>query len=628
MSIKTLRPSNDSATVPTKKRSVRQRVRAIAYAVAVLMSSPVPAVALELGDAAVRSSLGQTLLVEIPYRLAADERLTPACVGLAAPRRDDGLPAYSRLSRIGITPTHIEIFGDSRVLEPLIGLNVDVHCATAPHFVRSYQLFVDPPARIPAIPANGPQVATTRPAAAASDSSEPTGTATIAARSDSSNPPAAPRANVAARARGASGGTLTQGQTYVIVRGDTLSGIAARIGDRPTIREAADAVFAANPQAFVRGNRDRIEAGRSITIPRMTAATVAPPAALATPALPVVREAAPLTPSPSADVLPVSRSETSAPSAEAPSRVAAPEQPPLAADVVVDQPSLGPAPRAASTAVTVEQPSEAPARIARDAAPERVLAEPPARTSLWLTALLALGVALVLSTPLLLIRRRKQEAAAQGAAKPRPSQPRRLVDPVAGIEVVEGQLARAPSRSSDKPASRERPQVEPISSRAAVLARDALTFDIGPTDSVDLDVGAPVTMEERVDWFGDRADAAAAAKPAASAETVEDAATARMPDLLSPASLGQLPVAPQAAVEEATINDEQHTLTIVELDMLRQDYEAERTLTQAANKALRDAVADLRATQAAQAAGADTAILEMPAETIETQPTQKLRSSR
>ena len=178
MSIKTLRPSNDSANdsanesanesaiVLTTKRSVRQRVRAIAYAVAVLMSSPVPSVALELGDAAIRSSLGQTLLVEIPYRLAADERLTPACIGLAAPRRDDALPAYSRLGRIGITPTHIEIFGDSRVLEPLIGLTVDVHCAAAPHFVRSYQLFVDPPARIPALNANGAQLATTRPAAA------------------------------------------------------------------------------------------------------------------------------------------------------------------------------------------------------------------------------------------------------------------------------------------------------------------------------------------------------------------------------------------------------------------------------------------------------------------------------
>ena len=51
-------------------------------------------------------------------------------------------PTYTRASRVSITPTHIEIFGDSRVLEPLIGLNVDVHCASTPRFVRSYELFV------------------------------------------------------------------------------------------------------------------------------------------------------------------------------------------------------------------------------------------------------------------------------------------------------------------------------------------------------------------------------------------------------------------------------------------------------------------------------------------------------
>ena len=75
--------------------------------------------------------------------------------------------------------------------------------------------------------------------------------------------------------------------------------------------------------------------------------------------------------------------------------------------------------------------------------------------------------------------------------------------------------------------------------------------------------------------------------------------------------------------------DEQHTLTIVELDMLRQDYEAEHTMTQSANEELRDALADLEATQAARAANAETATLEIPQEeSIETQPTQRLRSVR
>ena len=57
------------------------------------------------------------------------------------------------------------------------------------------------------------------------------------------------------------------------------------------------------------------------------------------------------------------------------------------------------------------------------------------------------------------------------------------------------------------------------------------------------------------------------------------------------------------------------TLTIVELDMLRQDDEAEHTLTQQGSQALRDALADLKATKAARAATAataDTSTLESP----------------
>jgi hypothetical protein len=149
---------------------------------------------------------------------------------------------------------------------------------------------------------------------------------------------------------------------------------------------------------------------------------------------------------------------------------------------------------------------------------------------------------------------------------------------------------------------------------------------------VDLDVGAPV-VDEHVDWFADRADAAANAGVAD--ETIEDAATARMSELDSSATVRKPPLEPKADVSEPTIDDEQQTLTIVELDMLREDYEVEHTLTQQANKTLRDAVADLKATQAARAAdaaNADTATLETPqepqAETIETQSTQRLRSSR
>jgi hypothetical protein len=278
------------------------------------------------------------------------------------------------------------------------------------------------------------------------------------------------------------------------------------------------------------------------------------------------------------------------------------------------------------------QPTAVPVAAPADVAPASA---PPAiagRASAWLTALLALGAVIVLSTPLLLLRRRKQEPAMQAGAKPRASQPRRLIDPVAGIDVVEGSLTEAPSSPREALAPPNRAAAVAARGRTAVAAQpDPRALDIGPTDSVDLDVGVPVMVDERIDWFGDRAVATTAA-PAVGDATIEDAATARMPEVDRAAITTQQPAKPETDVSDPTIADEQHTLTIVELDLLRQDYEVEHTLTQAANKELRDAVADLKATQAARAASADTATLEMPqqaqAEATETQRTQKLRSSR
>jgi hypothetical protein len=280
------------------------------------------------------------------------------------------------------------------------------------------------------------------------------------------------------------------------------------------------------------------------------------------------------------------------------------------------------------------QPSAAPVAVPANVSPAGTSPATTRRSSAWLTVLLALGAVIVLSTPLLLLRRRKQEPAMQAVAKPRASQPRRLIDPVAGIDVVEGPLTEAHSRSSEMTAAPNRTPAAAARFRAAVPARpDSLALNIGPTDAVDLDVGMPVMVDERLDWFGDRAAAAAtAAAPAVAEATIENAATARMPAMDRAAATRQQPVEPEADVSDSTIDDEQHTLTIVELDMLRQDYEVEHTLTQAANKELRDAVADLKATQAARAASADTATLEMPqqapTEATETQRTQKLRSSR
>jgi hypothetical protein len=132
------------------------------------------------------------------------------------------------------------------------------------------------------------------------------------------------------------------------------------------------------------------------------------------------------------------------------------------------------------------------------------------------------------------------------------------------------------------------------------------------TDSVDLDVGTPNTVNERIAWFEDRVDAVPTDDAAVGDETIEEnVATARLPDIGSVAAAVPQQ-APAVDYSERTISDEQMTLTIVELDMLRQDYEAEHTLTQALSQELHNAVADLEATKAARAAARDSAKIQPP----------------
>jgi hypothetical protein len=622
-------PFNDAAIHLTADNSAQgfgsarrlQPTHVVACAFGLFLFAPVATFALELGEASIKSGLGQSLLVEIPYRLAANEQLTASCVGIV-PAPQAALPTYSRVTRISVTSTHIEIFDDRHVREPLIGFNVDVHCNTAPHFVRSFQLFVDPPAQAPTTLSNGIRVAAARnrsaiDAAAPVTSTQPDAAPGIrvatAAAAPANGPTASTpiartaRANASARARGQAGGDLVQGQTYRVVRSDTLSGIAARIVGRPTtIGRTADAIFAANPNAFTRGNPDLIEAGRSLTIPIMAPATTAAVTASSAPApLPAVRAAElPTTASvPAADAAPV-------PAADAAPVPTSATQPPRAEDAATAVTPNATRPLA-TAAAAVAEPSAAPQGAATPTvAPEEPSAAPAARASAWLTALLALGVVILLSAPLAFVvrRRKQQQVAARDRGKAQKPRARQPLDPRAGIDVVEARLPRAPA--DDKPAStRRKPPTDP----ALPAGLDARSLNIGPTDSVDLDVGVPVVMNERVDWFADRSNAPANDVAAAGDETIEEnAATARMPDFDTAATVRQPSAPSKPDLFKRPMDDAEMTLTIVELDMLRQDYEAEHTLTQQGSQALRDAVADLKATKAARDAAAETSTMELP----------------
>ena len=382
-------------------------LQALAACVAGLLAcGPFTSSALELGEATMRSALGQSLAVQIPYRLADGEQLKSACIGLSpASAVDEGLPIYAPASRIAVTPTHIEIFGQTRVVEPLIGLTLDIHCDTVPHFVRSYQLFVDPSERMPTAldgdtrlvaaaptraqaietPATQPRASAQKPAVAQRDSEQ-----------QSADAPVTSGANTSPRARGQDGGAVAQGQTYLVIAGDTLSGIAARVSDRAgTIHETAEAIFAANPQAFRRGNRDLLEAGRSITIPVLTdGAAVPAPATTTAPAAIEEAKAPAATPASAISEAPVDSAALDpvavSPAAERASDV---QRLPIEPATVVGTAE----PIAATPSVSLLQAEVTPQPAPVDAAARAAPAPPSGGNSPWLSMLAAFGAGGLLS---------------------------------------------------------------------------------------------------------------------------------------------------------------------------------------------------------------------------------------
>jgi hypothetical protein len=187
--------------------------------------------------------------------------------------------------------------------------------------------------------------------------------------------------------------------------------------------------------------------------------------------------------------------------------------------------------------------------------------------ALWLALLSALAGAIASAVVVLwIVRRRQQEVLPLEEPKRRTAHRPKLVDPTAGIDVVEGELPRLPAAASARPA----PGTAPLDVRAAIAPDfDPGSPQTGATGSVDLDVGMPTPVDAFVD---------------------EHARTATLQQ--------QAVDDPTAVLVEANGDDERHTLTVAELDILRADYEAEHTLTQESSEALRDALADLKASDA------------------------------
>jgi len=208
-----------------------------------------PASALELGDVTVQSRLGQPLRASIAYALAPHEQLTDSCVTLGLGATASGLPGIGRAT-VSIADGTILLTGRTPVREPMVAAQITVDCAYTANLSREYMLFIDP-----ASPAFNEQAAVQAPAAASTSAARetPRETRKVAARRVPATPATTPI------------GKATQ---YRVQPGDTLGEVVERIENRPVgIWPAVNAVFEANPDAFIDNDMNKLKAGSWLTIP-------------------------------------------------------------------------------------------------------------------------------------------------------------------------------------------------------------------------------------------------------------------------------------------------------------------------------------------------------------------------
>jgi FimV-like protein len=429
--------------------------------------TPDNAAALELGDLRLHSSIGQPLRASIAYALGPNESIQSHCIYLRPADRAAGLPGI-RNARINVANGAIRVTGRTAVRDPLLSLQLMVDCPGTANLSRQYTVFVDPSPRLPA--------------------ASPEATAATFARSgESAAARSAPRVTErASRAPAAPADPIRAESTYRVRPGDSLSGIAARIGERNiSIWQAVDVIFAANPDAFVGNDRNRLKAGSVLVLPNMgtvaavsgtagntrSAATSTPeqPAASGQAAIAVQRPVERV--SPRAESAPAAGSSPSLPS---PSLRGA-----GGAAIDPDNPFVAPA--EAPERATIDNRSFGPAResIADtrvDAAvTPRVVVSNGASTSGegwgWLAWLGGSGIAIILGL-LLFGRQLKDRFAPAGAALVHPG--RRRTD--AGDTRIMPAPQRAPIAAGDLPR-----QVQP-----AVLDGDLESGESFDYDDIDL----------------------------------------------------------------------------------------------------------------------------------------------
>lgn len=262
--------------------SRRHRWQGLAGLALMLLSSSV--LALGLGEIRVKSSPGQPLLAEIPIISTEPGELEQLRAQLASPATFErvGLPRPQGL--VGDLEFNVALDDAGRpvirvtshapVTVSVVNFLIEVDWGQG-RLVREYAALVDAPSTVAAVsqPAiDAPQVARDnvieRPAAAAPTAppSEPAPAPTpppeAAAETRVATAPTPPAPTPAAPAPSFDGG-----DSVTVGRGQTLSQIAAQVASGYSLDQTMIALLRANPDAFIRGNINRLKQGAVLRVP-------------------------------------------------------------------------------------------------------------------------------------------------------------------------------------------------------------------------------------------------------------------------------------------------------------------------------------------------------------------------
>ena len=254
-----------------------QRTAIAAAAIALLGLSASEVSALSLGRITVQSALGEPLKAEIEVPNISAEEAASLKANVASPAAfvAAGLeynPAMSglqaTLARRADGRSYIRLTSDRAINDPFIDMILEASWS-AGRIVRDYTMLFDPPSLKPAAPAptlaqvTAP-VPIAAPAAAPAKAAAPSAASVAEARKPASSPKtatdSAPKASAKPEA--------TSGQKVVVQAGDSASKIALRAkAEDVSLDQMLVALLRSNPDAFSKGNLNRLRAGAVLDMP-------------------------------------------------------------------------------------------------------------------------------------------------------------------------------------------------------------------------------------------------------------------------------------------------------------------------------------------------------------------------